>query len=129
MKTVHEAGRSVMTVLVAILTAASLGYVNLHNDEVQAPLLIVLLSTFLLGSGSPRRAWVWAIIIALGVPLSSLLALKTGLVYPCRPGHPYSCEPMTASTALSTFVLVVPALISAYLGVLLRQSTWRRETA
>jgi hypothetical protein len=127
MKTLRLGSGSAITVLVAVLTAAFLGYVNLHNDEVQEPLLILLFPTFLLGFIRPRRAWVWAIIVGLGVPLSSLLALKVGVFYPCRPAHPYSCEPMTASTALSTFVLVAPALISAYLGVLLRESAWWRE--
>ena len=119
---------SVTTWTTAILIAAYSGYVNLHNDEVQAPLLVLLLSSFLLGSIRPRRAWVWALIIGLGIPLSSLLALQIGVSYPCRSGHPYSCEPMTLSTALSTFVLVVPGLVSAYLGVFLRQSTWWHET-
>lgn len=119
---------SVTTWAIALLIAAFLGYMNLHNDEVQAPLLVLLLSSFLIGSFRPRWAWVWALIIGLGIPLSSLLALHIGVSYPCRPGHPYSCEPMTVFNALSTFVLVVPALVSAYLGVLFHQSTWWRET-
>jgi hypothetical protein len=116
-------------VLVATLIASALGYLNLHNDEVQVPLPLLLSSCFLLGWIHPRHAWVWAIIIGLGIPLSSLLALQIGVSYPCRPGHPYSCEPMTDGTAVSTVVLVVPALISAYVGVRLRQGTWRREEA
>ena len=90
---------------------------------------MLLVSSFLLGAIRPRHAWVWAIIIGLGVPLSSLLALRIGVAYPCRPGHPYSCDPMTASNALSTFLMVVPALVSAYLGVLLRRGTWQGEGA
>jgi hypothetical protein len=128
MKTLRLGGGSVTTSFVALLIAVFLGYVNLHNDEVQAPLLVLLLSSFLLGYTRPGQAWVWALIVGLGIPLSSLLALMIGVSYPCRPGHPYSCEPMTTATALSTFVLVVPALLSAYLGVLLRRSTWWRET-
>jgi hypothetical protein len=128
MKRLRSGGRNLMMVSVAVLIAALLGYLNLHNDEVQIPLLLLLLASFLLACMRPHRAWVWAIIIGLGVPLSSLLALKIGVSYPCRLGHSYSCEPMTISTALSTFVLLLPALISAYLGVLLRQSARYRET-
>lgn len=129
MKILRSASGSTMTILAAILIAAALGYLNLHNDEVQAPLLILLVSGFLLGYIRPQGAWAWAMIVGLWIPLSSLLALKIGVFYACRPGHPYSCEPMTASTAVTTSVLVIPALICAYVGVLLRQSGWWREGA
>lgn len=75
----------------AILVGVILGYLNLHNDEVQMPFAILLFSTFLLGFCQPKQAWRWALIIGLGVPLSSLLSLKIGVFYPCRPGHPDSC--------------------------------------
>ena len=107
--------------LLALVISTSIGYLNLHNDEILLPLSTLLLSTFMLGWLMPRHAWAWATIIALSVPVSSLLSLKIGVSYPCRPGHPYSCEPTTLSAALSTFVLVLPALVSAYTGVLLRR--------
>jgi hypothetical protein len=68
MKTVRADSKSLITTLAAVLTAAVLGYLYLHNDEVQLPLLLLLLSTFLLGFVRPRHAWVWVIIIGLGVP-------------------------------------------------------------
>jgi hypothetical protein len=110
-----------LPLLAAILASACIGYINLHNDEVQLPFGILLLSSFLIGAFKPRHAWVWAIVVGLGVPVSSLLSLRIGVYYPCRPGHPYSCEPMTLSASLSTTLLVIPALISAYTGVLLRR--------
>ena len=39
---------SLTTWMVTLLVAAFLGYVNLHNDDVQVPLLVLLLSSFLL---------------------------------------------------------------------------------
>lgn len=114
----------------AILVSIVLGYVNLHNDEVQMPLAILLLSTFLLGFFQPKQAWRWAVIIGLGVPLSSLVSLKIGVFYPCRPGHPYSCEGAgSVGNAVSTFALLIPALVSTYLGVLTRCGTRLREEA
>src|SRR5437868_15154695 len=78
--------------VVALLVALALGYVNLHNDEVQVPLATLLLATFTLGFCAPRHAWRWAVIVGLAVPLSALLSLRIGVFYPCRPGHPYSCD-------------------------------------
>ncbi len=112
--------RGTFAALVAAVTvSAFLGYVNLHNDEVQAPLAILLGASFLLGLLRPSHAWLWAGIVALSIPVSSLISLKTGVYYPCRPGHPYSCEPPTFSNAISTIVLLVPALFSTYVGAFL----------
>ncbi len=110
---------SIAALVAAISASAFLGYVNLHNDEVQAPLAILLGASFMLGLLRPRRAWLWAAIVALSIPVSSLISLKTGVYYPCRPGHPYSCEPTTLSNAISTVVLLIPALISTYAGAFL----------
>lgn len=57
MKTLRSSGRSVMTVLSALLVAAALGYLNLHNDEVQVPLLMLLVSSFLLGYINRWGTW------------------------------------------------------------------------
>jgi hypothetical protein len=43
MKMPRLGGGSLAMVPVAVLIAALLGYLNLHNDEVQIPLLILLL--------------------------------------------------------------------------------------
>ena len=105
--------------IAAVLVSALLGYVNLHNDEVELPLAILLVTSFLLGLVRPRFAWLWAAIVALSIPVSSLLSLKIGVYYPRRPGHPYSCEPTTLTNAISTSVLLVPALLSTCAGVFL----------
>ncbi len=107
----------VLAFAAAMLVSVLLGYLNLHNDEVELPLGILLVSSFAFGLASPRRSWLWASIVALGIPLSSLLSLKTGVYYPCRQGHPYSCESASLGSALSTFALLMPALVSAYIGV------------
>lgn len=114
--------RQILAIPAAVLASSALGYLNLYNDEVQLPLALLLVSTFVLGLLCPKRAWPGATIVALGIPASSLLSLKIGVFYPCRPGHPYSCEPTTLTSALSTAVLLVPALASAYVGVLINRS-------
>jgi hypothetical protein len=116
--------------LLAIVGSVVRGYIKLHNDDVQAPLAVLLLASFPFGFARPKRAWVWALIIGLGVPLSSLLSLKIGVFYPCRPGHRYSCEGAgSVANALRTFLLLLPALASAYAGATARRVAGRRQTA
>lgn len=86
-------------------------------------LLGLLLATFLLGFVQPEGAWRWAILVSVGIPISGLLALKIGNVFPCRPGHPYSCAPPTFGDALSSVFVLIPAFLSVYAGAWLRRMT------
>lgn len=69
-------GKTAGVFTIAILAGLALGDVNLPNDDVQAPLVILLFTTFLLGLRAPRGAWRWAVIVGLAVPISLLLSLK-----------------------------------------------------
>jgi hypothetical protein len=96
--------------------AAALGfsfyaeYVDRHNaTEVYPTLMVALVGSFILGLAQPSWPWRWAIIVGLGVPffgpLSSLFARLAS------PGR-------WAMLA----VLLVPGLIGAYTGSVLRRA-------
>ena len=84
--------------------------VDRHNvDEVYPTLMVVLIGSFVLGVLRPRHAWRWAIIIGLGVPFfGPLPALPARLASPGR----------WAMLA----VLLIPGLIGAYTGSILRSA-------
>jgi len=101
--------------------AAALGFatyathVDRHNvDEVYPTLTVVLVGSFVLGMLRPRWAWRWAIIIGMGVPFfGPLLALPARLASPGR----------WAMLA----VLMIPGLIGAYAGSILRSAVGARQ--
>jgi hypothetical protein len=101
---------SVGPVLLALVLASIAGYVNLHNDEVQPPLFVILISSFLLGAARPKLAWLWGIIFGSSVPVSYYLSHAIGYVppYPASPGVEF------------TFLIILPALAAAYFGALVR---------
>ena len=86
------------------------GWVDFNNDEPQAAVLVILVVTFLLGMVLPSRAWLWALIVALGLPGVYLAARGLGLqpVSPPSPGW------------YASLLALIPALIGAYAGVLIR---------
>jgi hypothetical protein len=86
------------------------GWVDFNNDEVQATVLVILMMTFLLGLIEPRRAWLWAMILALCVPGVYLVARALGYqpVSPPSPGW------------YGSLIALIPAFIGAYAGALAR---------
>ena len=104
---------SILVAFAAVVCGCYATYVDFHASEVQATLLILLVTSFALGCIKPRRAWLSAMIIAVFLPgihvfLFAVRSSKTGQ------GHPY----------LSRLMMLIPALaasfVGAYLGVFLR---------
>jgi hypothetical protein len=86
------------------------GWVDFNNDEVQAAVLVILVVTFLLGMILPRRAWLWAILVALCLPGVYLFAHRLGYqpVSPPSPGW------------YASLIALIPAFIGVYAGALAR---------
>jgi hypothetical protein len=104
--------------LLALAVGLLIGYVDLHNDEVWAALILLLLVTFILGLLNPHRACQWALLVGVGLPLVYLGALLIGYAMPCRPG--FECPTLNTITTLQTFMALAPAFIGAYSGAFLR---------
>jgi len=117
---------SLIALGVALLGAALLAWGDLHAaDDVQPVLLGLLLAEFALGLARPRGALLWGAILGLAVPVAELLALGTGYAHPCPPGR--TCDAPTLAGALSTAVLLVPALLGAAGGAWLRRALSRND--
>lgn len=101
----------------AIAIAACVGYVDQHNDEVWAALILILSTTFALGFILPRYGWLWAFLIGGSVPVAALIGWGIGYVPPCHPG--IVCPPSNVQAMQST-VALIPAFIGAYAGALFR---------
>ena len=84
------------------------GWVDFNNDEPQAAVLVILVVTFLLGLILPRKAWLWAIIVALCIPGMYLFARSLGYqpVSPPSPGW------------YASLLALIPAFVGAYAGAL-----------
>jgi hypothetical protein len=100
----------------AVLRIAAIGaglfaaWVDFHNDEPQAPMLVIVIGSFLLGVIRPQKAWLWGLIIGLCMPAAHLIGPRLGM-------HPIDAgTAATSSGALSLAVLIIPAIICAYLG-------------
>ena len=85
-------------------------WVDSRNDEPQAAVLVILMVTFMIGFLLPRRAWLWALIVGICIPLGYLLTRTLGYlpVNPVDPGW------------YASLIALIPAFIGAYIGALAR---------
>jgi hypothetical protein len=99
-------------VLITIVLAVFTGYLNTHTDELLVVIPWVVVATTALGIAQPRVPWVWALLIGLTVPLSLIVFYLLGLPvpYPNRP-----------SDITTSFVVLVPAFVGAYVGMGIRR--------
>ncbi|HLZ10568.1 MAG TPA: hypothetical protein VKT80_18425 [Chloroflexota bacterium] len=104
--------RNLVIAAAAIVFAIFTGYLNTHTDELLVLIPWVVVATIALGIAQPRWPWVWALLIGLSVPLSLVL------FYLLRLPVPYPNNP---SDILTSFVVIVPALIGAYIGAGVRR--------
>src|SRR5512142_2366701 len=84
---------------------ALLGYIDLNSSEVQLPMFCLLLFSFTLGVCQPKAAWRWGVLIGLSLPVAYYVAAAVNLRAVDPPRSP-----------ITLVVLVIPALIAAYVG-------------
>lgn len=104
--------RGLLFIGLALVLSVLIGYVNLNASEAQAPMFCLLFFGGLIGFLQPKAAWRWGVLLGLSIPLSYVIGLV--LRYPIvDPPH----DPLSP---LGTVILVIPATIAAYAGVLVR---------
>ncbi len=103
-------------VIVAIILGVVAGGVDLAAGSPQiAPALIVVFA-FLLSLTYPRKAWMWALLTAMFVPLANTLVMELGYPHFRRPESIYL-----------SYLAFVPAFIGAYSAAFLRRYSAKQE--
>jgi len=87
------------------------GLISLRGDDPQFPVLLLLVFGFFAGFARPRRAWIFALLLAIWVPVTLVAGLFAGVVRGQPFGVPASC------------IAFVPALVGVYIGVFIHHSS------
>lgn len=105
---------TVVLTLVALAGGAWIGFADSRSDDPIITLGLLFGLSFLLGVAGPRRAWLWAPLVAIWVPVLDSVLPRLGLA-PQRPG-----ESFTFLSALAVTGLVMAVCFAgAYLGAML----------
>ena len=108
----YRMAMDVVCVIVALIGGFVAGAVDFNNNEPQAAVLVIIFFAGLLGFAQPRKAWRWALIVGLGVPIVGLIATALG----------YSAKSVPEPGWYASLIALVPAFFSTYCGVLLRKA-------
>jgi hypothetical protein len=102
--------------------------VGLHTDDLQFAVLFLFVNCAVFGYARPERAWRWAILVAIWIPLSLLLNMAVTMPSPRSLGIPArlflgpvvafltSPVPVTMPTVTGCLPAFFPALAGAYAG-------------
>ena len=105
-------GRSATAVLiVAFVLGLLAGWIDLHANEVQATVFVLLVSAGGLGLLAPRWALPAGLIVGLGVPIAHLYGRLAHVQLPYPMGH-YA----------ESFIALIPAMLAAIIGAGVRKA-------
>jgi hypothetical protein len=106
--------RPILPFALAVAFGCGAVSVDLHNDEVQAAALVLVVAGVVLGASWPDGAWRWALVLGLSIVVGDYAAPLLHLVA-------QDPEPVN----WGALVAVIPAFIGTYTGVGLRRMVGR----
>ena len=107
----HHRQFDMLFILLALTGGFLAGAVDFNNNEPQAAVIVIVVLAGLLGFIQPRKAWRWALIVGLGIPIVYLIATALG----------YQSKGVPEPGWYASLMALIPAFISTYCGVLLRK--------
>jgi hypothetical protein len=96
--------------LLALLFSVFITRMDLYTDDTQFVAMFLLLFGFILGFAQPRRAWRWAVIVGLPIPIVENIRLVA------------SHQSLNLGNVSGPFLALIFAFISVYLGVLTKRA-------
>jgi hypothetical protein len=103
-------------VIVAVALGVIAGCVDLVAGSPQIAAAFIVVFAFLLSLTYPKRAWLWALLTGMFVPLINALAVELGYAHLRRPESIYA-----------TYLAFVPAFIGAYSAAFLRRYSAKQQ--
>ena len=105
----------ILVLLAALLFGLVAGWVDVHNDEVQAAVLVIVCGAGALGLTAPRLALVSGALVGLGVPIvHAVVRLQ------------HYALPLAMDGYWESFIALLPGLIAASIGALVRRAATSR---
>ena len=98
--------RSLIPFVLAVAVGCFAVSVDLHNDEVQAAVLVLLVGGFIIGAIWPDGAWRWALILGLSIVVGDFAAPQL---------HWVAQDPKPVNWG--ALIALIPAFIGTYVGV------------
>jgi MFS family permease len=105
-----RSSRDLVCTALAVALGVVVGWIDMHVTEVIVTILALVAFGLILGLVQPAAAWRWALLIAVGLPIMELVAIKFNL---------QTAEPVHLELRI-TIVALGFSLLGAYIGVFIR---------
>jgi hypothetical protein len=101
-----------IVVLIGVIVGAFAGYVDTHNDEVQATVLVLVVGMAITGFAFPKWSWLAALVAGSCILFAHLIARALGIppLYPVEPN------------VLASLLALIPAMLGALAGAAVRRA-------
>jgi hypothetical protein len=93
------------------------GLMDVKATEVQLTVLLLLAFGFFAGFNQPRRAWRWAMLLGVWVPLFAFIAAGIGLTQ------------FQMQQQFGALIALIPAFLGAYAGVVIKKLSERAHAS
>ena len=109
--------KNTVLILLSVILSVFIGMSDLHQTDTPITVALILIASFIVGIFVTHRAWVYGIIIGLGVPVANFLAATNHwMLYGTEHGQKVLMPAAsTGSTIVSLFTILV-ALFGIYVG-------------
>lgn len=85
------------------------GLMDVKATEVQLTVLLLLAFGFFAGFNQPRRAWRWALLLGVWVPIFAFIAMGVGLTQ------------FRVEQQFGSLIALIPAFLGTYAGVVVKR--------
>ncbi|MEO8399695.1 MAG: hypothetical protein ABI550_07770 [Ignavibacteriaceae bacterium] len=96
--------------LLTFVFCVATSYTDLHSEEVQPAVLLLLIFSFILGYKNPQKAWLYSSLLGLSIIAGYGIAKLTGFTPKGQP----------PDNIFYSLLALIPAFTGGYSGVLLR---------
>jgi NO-binding membrane sensor protein with MHYT domain len=110
-ETTTKISSPIFAVLIGVIVGALAGYVDTHNDEVQATVLVLVVGMAITGFASPKWSWLAALVAGSCILSAHLIARALGIppLYPVQPN------------VFASLLALIPAMVGAIAGAAARK--------
>ena len=103
--------------LFALFLGMLVGYLDLHSDDPQFAVLLLLVFGFFLGYSHTTNAWRWALLLGVWVPIFGILKILYD-----------GTTDRLVSDGVFSLLALVPAFIGVYVGVFIKGMIVRTQS-
>jgi hypothetical protein len=110
-----------LVIIVSLIFSAYIGYSDLHQTDTPITVAMLLAAGFVVGLFVSNRAWLFGVIIGIGVPIAGFIAAWRHMILSGMEHGAVKYWPASYESAVTSLVTVIIGIIGVYIGRAVRR--------